>query len=198
MVGMLTQITWGRMRGIPGWASHPIQTSGRCGLSTSRRQALLSGLFARAKSRSSQPRLPAHPFERRRTGSRSAPARFAPGQGTQTDRLGAQRRPGRRNRSLRSGRKRRAPDAAPAQGCPPFARIDSITSRFTESVSVSEDFYILDSRGGRATTMIGQDTAVCRNCLNEMFDPKSRRWRYAFTNCVHCGPRYTSLSISQP
>jgi len=74
---------------------------------------------------------------------------------------------------------------------PPFARIDSITSRFTESVSVSEDFYILDSRGGRATTMIGQDTAVCRNCLNEMFDPKSRRWRYAFTNCVHCGPRYT-------
>ena len=74
---------------------------------------------------------------------------------------------------------------------PPFARIDSITSRYTESVSVSEDFYILDSRGGRATTMIGQDTAVCRNCLSEMFDPNSRRWRYAFTNCAHCGPRYT-------
>ena len=74
---------------------------------------------------------------------------------------------------------------------PPFARIDAITSRFTESVTVSEDFYILDSRGGRANTMIGQDTAVCRNCLNEMFDPKNRRWRYAFTNCVHCGPRYT-------
>ena len=74
---------------------------------------------------------------------------------------------------------------------PPFARIDSITSRYTESVSVSEDFYILDSRGGRASTMIGQDTVVCRNCLGDMFDPKSRRWRYAFTNCVHCGPRYT-------
>jgi len=74
---------------------------------------------------------------------------------------------------------------------PPFARIDAITSRFTESVTVSEDFYILDSRGGRATTMIGQDIAVCRNCLSEMFDPNGRRWRYAFTNCVHCGPRYT-------
>jgi len=74
---------------------------------------------------------------------------------------------------------------------PPFARIDAITSRYTGSVSVSEDFYILDSRGGRAATMIGQDTAVCRNCLSDMFDPNGRRWRYAFTSCVHCGPRYT-------
>ena len=74
---------------------------------------------------------------------------------------------------------------------PPFARIDAITSRYTGSVSVSEDFFILDSRGGRVATMIGQDMAVCRNCLNEMFDPSGRRWRYAFTACVHCGPRYT-------
>ena len=74
---------------------------------------------------------------------------------------------------------------------PPLARIDAITSHLTESVSVSEEFFILDSRGGRAATMIGQDTAVCRNCLSDMFDVEGRRWRYAFTNCVHCGPRYT-------
>lgn len=74
---------------------------------------------------------------------------------------------------------------------PPFARIDAITSRFTESVAVSEEFFILDSRGGRSATMIGQDTTVCRSCLSDMFDPNGRRWRYAFTNCVHCGPRYS-------
>lgn len=74
---------------------------------------------------------------------------------------------------------------------PPLARVDAITSRYTDSVSVSKDFFILDSRGGRATTMIGQDTAICRECLNDMFDPDSRRWRYAFTSCGHCGPRYT-------
>ncbi len=74
---------------------------------------------------------------------------------------------------------------------PPFARIDAITSRYTGSVSVSEKFFILDSRGGRAATMIGQDMVICRDCLSDMFDPGGRRWRYAFTNCAHCGPRYT-------
>ena len=74
---------------------------------------------------------------------------------------------------------------------PPLARIDAITSHLSESVSVSEEFFILDSRGGRAATMIGQDTGVCRNCLSDMFDAEGRRWRYAFTTCTHCGPRYT-------
>lgn len=77
------------------------------------------------------------------------------------------------------------------QDAPPFARIDSITSRETDAPSTTDDFLILDSRGGRSATMIGQDTAVCRSCLGEMFDPNGRRWRYAFTNCAHCGPRYT-------
>jgi hydrogenase maturation protein HypF len=74
---------------------------------------------------------------------------------------------------------------------PPFARIDTITSHHTDSVTVSEDFFILDSRGGRSATMIGPDTAICRDCLGDMFDPNGRRWRYAFSNCAHCGPRYT-------
>lgn len=74
---------------------------------------------------------------------------------------------------------------------PPLARIDAITSRHADSFSASEDFFILDSRGGRAATIIGQDTAICRECLHDMFDPNGRRWRYAFTGCGHCGPRYT-------
>ena len=80
---------------------------------------------------------------------------------------------------------------------PPMAHVDAITSRFAGSVSVSEDFFILDSLGGRAATMIGPDIAVCRDCLAEMFDPENRRWRYALTDCAHCGARY-SVCTSLP
>jgi hydrogenase maturation protein HypF len=74
---------------------------------------------------------------------------------------------------------------------PPLARIDAVVAHKSKVDSVAEDFVIIDSRGGRAATMIGHDTAVCHECLSEMFDSASRRWRYAFTNCTHCGPRYT-------
>ena len=57
------------------------------------------------------------------------------------------------------------------QDAPPLARIDAITSRFTDSVDVSDDFYILDRRGGRAATMFGLDTSICRHCLADMMDP---------------------------
>ncbi|MEI7432594.1 MAG: acylphosphatase [Betaproteobacteria bacterium] len=74
---------------------------------------------------------------------------------------------------------------------PEAARIDSVDVRESSLQSVTEDFYILNSRGGRAKPMIGQDTAVCRDCLAELFDAENRRWRYAFSYCTNCGPRYT-------
>jgi hydrogenase maturation protein HypF len=78
---------------------------------------------------------------------------------------------------------------------PPLARIDSI---LVELVSAEErngfgaGFVIDDSRSsGAVRTAIGHDTAPCRDCLAELFDPKNRRWRHGFITCTHCGPRYT-------
>ncbi len=74
---------------------------------------------------------------------------------------------------------------------PELARVDSVTARAAPVECLAEDFYILNSRGSRTVTVIERDTAICRDCLAEMFDPSNRRWRYAFANCACCGPRYT-------
>jgi len=81
---------------------------------------------------------------------------------------------------------RRLRNEAPAQ-----ARVDSVALSACEPNDVGGGFAILESVGGRAATAIGPDGATCDDCRREMFDPRDRRYRYAFTNCTHCGPRYT-------
>ena len=72
---------------------------------------------------------------------------------------------------------------------PRLARIDSIDC---EPAEVSGDgFTILSSESGEIKTAIGPDAAICPECIADICDPANRRWRYAFTTCTHCGPRYT-------
>ncbi|HET9822855.1 MAG TPA: carbamoyltransferase HypF, partial [Burkholderiaceae bacterium] len=78
------------------------------------------------------------------------------------------------------------------QDAPPRARVDAVLEAPLPAMPPPEaGFSIRASAAGPAATSIGPDTAVCDDCLAEMLDPQDRRWRYAFINCTHCGPRFT-------
>jgi hydrogenase maturation protein HypF len=76
---------------------------------------------------------------------------------------------------------------------PPMARIVGLevtdalangTTRFDIHHSVAEE--------GRYQ-LISPDIATCGDCLRELPDPNDRRYRYPFTNCTNCGPRFTII-----
>jgi hydrogenase maturation protein HypF len=73
---------------------------------------------------------------------------------------------------------------------PALARIDSVDVT-TLPPRGDAAFEIVASAAGPVSTGITPDAGVCADCLADMLDPGNRRWRYAFTNCTHCGPRYT-------
>ena len=79
------------------------------------------------------------------------------------------------------------------QGPPPPARVAAVEV-LALAPSGETAFAIGPSAeaGARSATIL-PDLATCEDCLREIFDPRDRRYRYPFTNCTHCGPRYSII-----
>jgi len=76
---------------------------------------------------------------------------------------------------------------------PERSSIRSLECRWFAAKGAS-GFEILESRpNGEKTAMIAPDIATCSDCLAEIIDPTNRRYRYPFTNCTQCGPRYSLI-----
>jgi len=76
---------------------------------------------------------------------------------------------------------------------PPRAFLQSLEPSFLDTAGYT-DFTILDSdTSGAATVVVLPDIAVCPDCLKEIFTPGERRYRYPFTNCTNCGPRFSII-----
>jgi len=76
---------------------------------------------------------------------------------------------------------------------PPLAKIDTLTAQFSPITGL-DHFEIRDSQAQPgAFQPISPDVGICDDCLQELYDPGNRRYRYPFTNCTNCGPRFTII-----
>jgi hydrogenase maturation protein HypF len=56
------------------------------------------------------------------------------------------------------------------------------------------DFTILESDASEEPeALVPPDIAHCPDCARETLDPQDRHYQYPFTNCTHCGPRFTII-----
>ena len=78
---------------------------------------------------------------------------------------------------------------------PPLAQITDITQRAIDwpDAATVTNFTIRESENNQMDTQIIPDAATCPHCLADLFDPNNRRYHYPFTNCTHCGPRFTII-----
>ena len=78
---------------------------------------------------------------------------------------------------------------------PPLALITDIQQQEKqwENPPHFDGFEIRESENNAMDTQIVPDAATCPACLKDLFDPTNRRYHYPFTNCTHCGPRFTII-----
>jgi hydrogenase maturation protein HypF len=76
---------------------------------------------------------------------------------------------------------------------PAMAHIESLEHKALRPVGYTK-FEIRMSLGREERTVqVIPDIATCGECLSEMNTKGERRYRYPFTNCTNCGPRYTII-----
>ena len=76
---------------------------------------------------------------------------------------------------------------------PPLARIEKLEAA-PAAFRGCRGFEIRGTRKGRSFVFISPDIATCPDCLKEIRTSGERRFRYPFTNCTNCGPRYTIVT----
>lgn len=74
---------------------------------------------------------------------------------------------------------------------PPLAHIETVATTALPPTGAHEFTIVHSEAQPAARTLISPDLALCEECLRELFDPADRRYRYPFTNCTNCGPRFT-------
>lgn len=76
---------------------------------------------------------------------------------------------------------------------PALSKITSINI-INKEIANYKGFFIKKSNSNLSvTTYISPDYSICPQCKKEIFDKNNRRYRYPFTNCTNCGPRFSII-----
>jgi hydrogenase maturation protein HypF len=79
--------------------------------------------------------------------------------------------------------------------------IQSLEFSYLDPVHFSSFAIRSSAQDGIQSALILPDIATCNECLSEVMDPTNRRFRYPFSNCTNCGPRFSiieSLPYDRP
>lgn len=76
---------------------------------------------------------------------------------------------------------------------PPRSSIQSLEAAWLDRVGYGNFEIRASESTGARTALVLPDIATCSDCLREILDPANRRYSYPFTNCTHCGPRFSII-----
>ena len=80
---------------------------------------------------------------------------------------------------------------------PPLAEISSIETEYLTYNNEYSEFTILESASNYSgASIIPPDMGTCDSCLSEINNPNDRHYKYPFTACTDCGPRFTVINAT--
>src|SRR5579884_904871 len=74
---------------------------------------------------------------------------------------------------------------------PRLAILEDVETRDVDPRGESTFVIRASPSGGVPDAPVTPDTAICPECLADVLDATGRRYRFPFTNCTNCGPRFT-------
>ncbi len=78
------------------------------------------------------------------------------------------------------------------EALPPLAKIDDFA--IEDCAEPDSEFQIIPSCTGSRNSPLPPDSAICPECLEELFQPGNRRFNFPFINCTNCDARFSVIS----
>jgi hydrogenase maturation protein HypF len=83
--------------------------------------------------------------------------------------------------------------AALESEAPPLARIERVEVESLPPCGRTTFEIRTSAADSERRQPVSPDVAICPACEAELFDPRTRRYRYPFITCTDCGPRFTVI-----